>query len=173
MNSWLYLYIIFIITVKIRQFTKEYQNIYWHIKYIFHVKETHSWSHLKSAFDQTFHKNSNFVKYNYKYNCFLYECIVKCNVFLCTKFSASLLQSSVSHDPSEIILIYWFTTQETFLIITNVENSYAAQYFCGNRDIFQYSWIELSKEQYVFETISITFHQIYPSFLYKHHFSKQ
>ncbi len=37
-------------------------------------------------------------------------------------FSASLLQSSVSHDPSEIILIYWFGPQETFLIIINAEN---------------------------------------------------
>ncbi len=34
-----------------------------------------------------------------------------------------LLQSSVSHDPSEIILI-WFAAQETFLIISNnVENN--------------------------------------------------
>ncbi len=33
------------------------------------------------------------------------------------EFYASLLQSSVSHDPSEIILICWFTAQETFLII--------------------------------------------------------
>ncbi len=32
--------------------------------------------------------------------------------------SASLLQSSVSHDPSEIILICWFAAQETFLIIS-------------------------------------------------------
>jgi len=29
-------------------------------------------------------------------------------------------QSSVSHDPSEIILIWWFGAQETFLIIFNV-----------------------------------------------------
>ncbi len=35
-------------------------------------------------------------------------------------FSASWLQSSVSHDPSEIILICWFAAQETF---PNVENS--------------------------------------------------
>ncbi len=47
------------------------------------------------------------------------------------EFSASLLQSSVSHDPSEIILICWFTAQETFLIIIDVENSCAAYYFCG------------------------------------------
>ncbi len=32
-------------------------------------------------------------------------------------FPASLLQSSVSHDPSKIILIYWFAAQETFLLI--------------------------------------------------------
>ncbi len=40
-----------------------------------------------------------------------------------TEFSASLLQSSVSHDPSEIILICWFAAKETFIIIINVENS--------------------------------------------------
>ncbi len=46
------------------------------------------------------------------------------------EFSASLLQSSVSHD---LLLI---SAQETFLIIINVENSCAAQYICGNRDAF-------------------------------------
>ncbi len=45
------------------------------------------------------------------------------------KFSASLLQSSVSHDSSEIILICWFADSETFLIIVSVENSCAASYF--------------------------------------------
>jgi len=40
-------------------------------------------------------------------------------------FLASLLQSLVSHDPSEIILICWFGAQETFITI-NVENSCAA-----------------------------------------------
>jgi len=40
------------------------------------------------------------------------------------KFSASLLQSSVSYDPSEIILICGFDAQETNLIlITNSKNS--------------------------------------------------
>ncbi len=40
-------------------------------------------------------------------NCFPFKYIVKCNLFLwCSaEFSASLLQSSMSHDPSEIILI--------------------------------------------------------------------
>ncbi len=55
------------------------------------------------------------------------------------EFSASLLQSSVSHDPSEIILICRFAAQETFLIISNAENSYAASYFCENRDAFYFS----------------------------------
>ncbi len=40
---------------------------------------------------------------------------------------------------SEIILICWFAAQERFLIIINVENSCAAQYFCGNRDTFYFS----------------------------------
>ncbi len=42
------------------------------------------------------------------------------------EFSASLLQSSVSHDPSEIILIYWFGAQATFYIIINAENTCVA-----------------------------------------------
>jgi len=37
------------------------------------------------------------------------------------EFSASLLKSSESHDPSEIILIYGFDAQETFHII-HIEN---------------------------------------------------
>ncbi len=41
-------------------------------------------------------------------------------------FSALLLQSSVSHDPSEINLICWFDAQETFLIIIIAEMSCAA-----------------------------------------------
>ncbi len=41
-------------------------------------------------------------------------------------FQQPLLLSLVSHDPSEIILICWFGAQETFTIIVNVENSYAA-----------------------------------------------
>lgn len=32
----------------------------------------------------------------------------------------------ILHDPSEIILISWFGPQETFLIISNVENRCAA-----------------------------------------------
>ncbi len=71
-------------------------------------------------------------------SCFLFEHILKCNLFLwcAAEFSASLLQSSVSHDPSEIILICWFAAQGTLLIIINVENSCAASYFCG-KDVFE------------------------------------
>ncbi len=29
-----------------------------------------------------------------------------------------------SHDPSEIILICWFAAQQTFIIISNIENSW-------------------------------------------------
>ncbi len=57
-------------------------------------------------------------------NCFLFAYIL-CDLFLDGKaeFSALLLQSAVSHDCSEIILICWFGAQERFLIMINVENS--------------------------------------------------
>ncbi len=42
-------------------------------------------------------------------------CFLKCHL--------SLLQSSGSLDPSEIILICWYAAQETFLIIISVKNS--------------------------------------------------
>jgi len=50
------------------------------------------------------------------------------NVFFDGKaeFSESLLQSSISHDPSKIILICWWWT---FLIVINVESSCAAYFF--------------------------------------------
>ncbi len=37
---------------------------------------------------------------------------------------ASLLQSSVSHDSSEIIIIYWFDAQETYLIIIIMQKQF-------------------------------------------------
>ncbi len=48
---------------------------------------------------------------------YIFLTVFLCNLFLWYKaeFSASLV-ASVSHDPSQIILIYWF-------IIINVENS--------------------------------------------------
>ncbi len=42
------------------------------------------------------------------------------------------------------------------MIIINVENSHAAQYFCGNRDVFYFSDEQSSKEQHSFETAFVT-----------------
>ncbi len=67
-------------------------------------------------------------------------------------FPASLLQSSVSHDPSEIILICWFADQET------------SDYYQCWKQLCCFFWkpsyifcmilwsIESSKEQHLFET---------------------
>ncbi len=68
------------------------------------------------------------------------------------EFSSSLLQSSVSRDPSEIILIC--ATQETFLIIISVDNICSAQYFCGNWYVLFFRlhrWIESLNGQNLFE----------------------
>ncbi len=54
-------------------------------------------------------------------------------------FSASLLPVFSVTWSSEIILICWFADQQTFLIIINVENSCAAEYFCVNCDTFYFS----------------------------------
>ncbi len=51
-----------------------------------------------------------------------------------------LLQSSVWHDPSEIILIGY--AQETFPIIINVEHRFAAVHFCGKHDFFHESFMK-------------------------------
>jgi len=50
--------------------------------------------------------------------------------------NTSLLYSSVARDSSEIFLICWIAAKETFLVIINVENSCAAEYFCWNCDTF-------------------------------------
>ncbi len=57
-------------------------------------------------------------------------------IYTKAEFPASLLQSSVSHDPSEIVQICWFGDQETYCLIMNVENSCTAWYFCGKHDSF-------------------------------------
>ncbi len=62
------------------------------------------------SFDLIYCKNTNIVKY------FLL------NLF---NFQKPLLQLSVSHNPSEIIMC-WFDAQEKFCIIVNVEDSCAA-----------------------------------------------
>ncbi len=80
-------------------------------------------------------KNSNVVKY------FLYSYILKYNLFL----------SSVSNDPSEIIVICWFAAQETFLNIINAKNSCAAYSFWALYIILRIIWwIESSKKQHLY-----------------------
>ncbi len=49
-------------------------------------------------------------------------------------FQQPLIESSVSHDPSEIIEICWFGAQDFFLI--SVKSSYIAEYFRRNHDAF-------------------------------------
>ncbi len=70
------------------------------------------------------------------------------------EFSSSLLQFSVSHDPSEIILISWFAAHEwsfLLLIIIIVENNHTDSYFCANHyTLFQDSLMNM-KFQTVFE----------------------
>ncbi len=66
------------------------------------------------------------------------------------EFSASLLQSSVSHDPLEIILIWWFAAQESFLIIISLNTVVVLHIFCGNCDTVYFSELydeDRSKEQ--------------------------
>jgi len=59
-------------------------------------------------------KKQCILKYYYNLNCFLFQYILTFIPVYKAEFSASLLQSSVSHDHSEII---------SFLNIINVENS--------------------------------------------------
>ncbi len=58
-----------------------------------------------------------YFKMSFWYNIFVFI-FLWCNA----EFTVSLLWSSVSHDPSEIIIISWFAAQETFFII-KVEKS--------------------------------------------------
>ncbi len=56
------------------------------------------------------------------------------SVMAMLNFQQPLLQSSVSHDPSEIILICSFLAQVTFIIVINVENNCLT--FCDNCNSF-------------------------------------
>ncbi len=68
-------------------------------------------------FGEKYGKNNNIVKYyNLKYLFFFWIYFkMKCIPVIKAEFPASLLQSSVSHDPSEIILRWWFGAQDFFL----------------------------------------------------------
>ncbi len=56
-------------------------------------------------------------------------------LWISADFNCLLLQSLVSHDPSEIILICRFDTEERFLVITNLENS-CLEFFLGTMMYF-------------------------------------
>ncbi len=112
-------------------------------------------------FDQKYCKN---LKYFFKFQtAVFYVNICYDVIYFCDQsciFSIITPVFSVTWS-SEIIIIYWFAAQETFLIIINVENSCAAQYFCGNWDTFYflriYRWIESSIEQHLFEIENFCF----------------
>ncbi len=104
---------------------------------------------LKSAHQGCIYLIKNTVKtlilWNTIYNSwFLFECIVKCNLFLWCKaeFSASLLQSSVSHDPSNMLLKKHFRLlsmlKTVVLLHIFVET---LMHFCQD-----YSWSEYENE---------------------------
>ncbi len=69
---------------------------------------------------------------------FLFWYILKYNLFLwcAAEVSASLLHSSVSRDLSEIILIWWFAAQETFIIIISVESGVLLNIFVETDTFF-------------------------------------
>ncbi len=60
------------------------------------------------------------------YDWFFFSRVTFILVIAKLNFQQPLLQSSVSHDPSEIILIYCFGAQETFIIFINAESSSVA-----------------------------------------------
>jgi len=62
------------------------------------------------------------------------------------EFSSSLL-SLVSHDPSEIILKWWFDAQKIFIIIINVKNSWVAVFSgifdgCKEQHLFEIEYLK-------------------------------
>jgi len=75
--------------------------------------------------------------------------ILKCNLFLVmAKLNFQHHYSSLqSRDPSEIILIGWFSTQEAFLIIINVENKLRSLIFVETMiHFFRIIWWMLSEK---------------------------
>ncbi len=87
---------------------------------LFNVFESPFCSPRRHLIDQKYSKNCTNVKYYCKLkNCFIFEYIV--NVLLWSKQNFQHHYSSMSHDPSEIILIYWFSVQAIFLLKTVVQ----------------------------------------------------
>ncbi len=73
----------------------------------------------------------NIITFQYYYNLIPLYILIYVYIYFCNvkaEFSASLLWSSVSHDPSEINLICWFGAQEMFLNIINIKNCFLEPY---------------------------------------------
>ncbi len=90
---YIYIYVALILYIKIFNVFKEVS--YAHQGCIYLIRNTD--------------KNWIFLKYYCNlHHSFLFEYTLKYNLWGKAEFSASILKSSVSHDPSEIILICWF-----------------------------------------------------------------
>ncbi len=74
-------------------------------------------------FDQKY-KNNNIVTFYYKYHIIILLLYYNIRPVNSCDGKAAIKQSSVSHDLSEIILIWWFAAQETIFIVINVETWY-------------------------------------------------
>ncbi len=72
--------------------------------------------------------------------------MLKCNLFLWSKLNFQHHSSSLQ---CHMILqkSFWYAAQETFLIIINVENNFAASYFCDRDSEMNRNF----KEQHLFE----------------------
>ncbi len=80
----------------------------------------------------------------------------------------SLLQSSVSHDPSVIMLIWWFAAQQTLLTIINVEKSFnkAFNIFVETDDIFvRVLWTNFNKKKKIVNILKILYKYIFVTIL--------
>ncbi len=88
-------------------------------------------------------------------------------------FQQPLLWSSVSHDPSEILIICWIGAQIIFLIINNEEKSFAANIFVETIILFFriIYWIERCNERHLLDieiirnVFTVTFGQFNVSWL--------
>ncbi len=63
-------------------------------------------------------------------NGFLFQYTLKYNLFLTQNFHQHLLQSSVSHDPSEIILICWFIFSVKTVVLLNIFMNLSYFFLC-------------------------------------------
>ncbi len=112
-------------------------------------------------FNQKYSKNSNIVKYNYNLKG-LFSIWIDFRIYSCDEFSASLLQSSVSHDLSEIILKCWFAAQERFIIIICVETSCSTNIFVETLIIW---WWRESSKQHLFELEIFLINSVHPCWI--------